>query len=90
MKPLIQELPEHYQVSSQDAELQRVLTLLAEDAEAALDFTLDQLFPSTASGWGLALWEDGLRHPPGGGADRGPAPGEGAGEGQRHRCQHAG
>ena len=57
MRPLIQELPEHYRTSPQDAELQRVLSLLAEQAEAGMTFTLDQLFPSTASGWGLALWE---------------------------------
>ena len=57
MRALIQELPAHYQGSPQDAELQRVLSLLAERAEADMDFTFRQLFPSTASGWGLALWE---------------------------------
>ena len=34
MRALIQELPAHYQDSPQDAELQRVLSLLAERAEA--------------------------------------------------------
>lgn len=57
MRSLIEHLPEHYRDSPQDAELQRVLSLLAERAEADMDFTLEQLFPSTASGWGLALWE---------------------------------
>lgn len=57
MKPFIQELPRHYGRSSQDAELQRVLELLAARAEADKEFTLEQLFPSTASGWGLELWE---------------------------------
>ena len=42
MRPLIQELPEHYRTSPQDAELQRVLSLLAEQAEAGMAFTLDQ------------------------------------------------
>lgn len=57
MKPLIEELPQHYQDSPPDAEIQRVLSLLVNQAERDLDFTLEQLFPSTASGWGLALWE---------------------------------
>lgn len=57
MKPLIEELPAHYRDSPQDAELQRVLTLLVDRLELDVDFTLAQLFPSTASGWGLALWE---------------------------------
>lgn len=63
MKPFIQELPRHYGRSPQDAELQRVLENMAARAEADKDFTLEQLFPSTASGWGLAIWEDayGLR-----------------------------
>ena len=63
MKPFIQELPRHYGRSPQDAELQRVLENMAARVEADKDFTLEQLFPSTASGWGLALWEDayGLR-----------------------------
>lgn len=67
MKPFIQELPRHYGRSPQDAELQRVLERMAARAEADKDFTLEQLFPSTASGWGLALWEEAysLRREPG-------------------------
>ena len=63
MKPFIQELPRHYGRSPQDTELQRVLELMVAQAEADKDFTLDQQFPSTASGWGLALLEEayGLR-----------------------------
>ena len=63
MKPFIQELPRHYGRRPQDAELQRVLENMAGRGEVDKDFTLEQLFPSTASGWGLALWEDayGLR-----------------------------
>ena len=63
MKPFIQELPRHYGRSPQDTELQRVLELMVAQAEADKDFTLEQLFPSTASGWGLTLWEEayGLR-----------------------------
>lgn len=57
MTPFIEQLPRHYRISTQDAELQRVLTALAERTRADLDFTLAQLIPSTASGWGLALWE---------------------------------
>ena len=34
MKPLIEELPRHYQRSAPDAELQRVLSLLVEQAQA--------------------------------------------------------
>lgn len=63
MKSFIQELPRHYGRSPQDGELQRVLEHMAARAEADRDFTLEQLFPSTASSWGLALWEKawGLR-----------------------------
>lgn len=57
MRPLIDELPRHYRRSEQDTELQRVLGLLADQTQADLDFTLEQLIPSTASGWGLELWE---------------------------------
>lgn len=57
MTPFIQELPRHYQRSPQDAELQRVLEHMSVQAEIDKDFSLEQLFPSTASGWGLALWE---------------------------------
>lgn len=67
MIPFIQELPRHYRRSPQDAELQRVLERMFTRAEADKDFTLEQLFPSTASGWGLDLWEAayGLRREPG-------------------------
>lgn len=58
MTPFIQELPRHYRRSPQDAELQRVLEWMAAQAEADKEFALEQLFPSTASGWGLAIWED--------------------------------
>ena len=40
MKPLIEELPRHYQRSAPDAELQRVLSLLVEQAQADEEFTL--------------------------------------------------
>lgn len=58
MRPLILELPEHYQASGPDAELQRALSRLVDQAQRDKDITLEQLFPSTASGWGLALWEE--------------------------------
>lgn len=58
MRPLVEELPRHYQRSPQDAELQRAMGALLDQAAADLDFTLKQLFPSTASGWGLDLWEE--------------------------------
>lgn len=54
---LITQLPRHYQRSPQDAELQRVLGLLTDQLRADKELTLRQLFPSTASGWGLELWE---------------------------------
>ena len=57
MKPLILELPDHYQRSPQDAELQRVYTELLQETEGDLNDTLEQLFPSTVHGWGLELWE---------------------------------
>lgn len=57
MTPLIEQLPAHYQRSPQDAELQRVLSLLADQLQADKELTLEQLYPSTASGWGLELWE---------------------------------
>jgi len=67
MMPFIQELPRHYRRSPQDAELQRVLENMAARAEADKAFTLAQLFPSTASSWGLELWEKayGLPREPG-------------------------
>lgn len=63
MRHFIQELPRHYGRSPQDTEIQRVLELMTARAETDMDFTLDQLFPSTASEWGLELWEQayGLR-----------------------------
>lgn len=54
---LITQLPQHYQISPQDAELQRVLGLLAGQLQADRELTLEQLFPSTVHGWGLELWE---------------------------------
>ena len=57
MTELIRELPRHYGRSPQDAELQRVLGLLADQLQADKELTLRQLHPSTASGWGLELWE---------------------------------
>lgn len=57
MTPLIQQLPAHYQRSPQDAALQRALEGVVRQAAEDLDVTLAQLFPSTASGWGLELWE---------------------------------
>lgn len=70
MKPLIEQLPRHYQASPQDTELQRALTALLEQVQADLDFTLEQLIPSTAGGWGLDLWEEAY------GIPRDPAFGE--------------
>ena len=57
MTELIRELPRHSGRSLQDAELQRVLGLLAGQLQADRDLTLEQLHPSTAGGWGLELWE---------------------------------
>lgn len=57
MTELIRELPSHYGRSPQDAELQRVLGLLVDHLQADKELTLRQLYPSTASGWGLELWE---------------------------------
>lgn len=57
MTPIEQLLPALYRQTSEDTELQRVLTLMLEQAERDKDFTLEQLFPSTTSGWGLELWE---------------------------------
>lgn len=50
-------LPELYRRTPEDAELQRVLAWMMARVEQDKDFTLEQLFPSTASGWGLELWE---------------------------------
>ena len=57
MTPIEQLLPALYRQTSEDTELQRVLTLMLEQAERDKDVTLEQLFPSTTSGWGLELWE---------------------------------
>ena len=57
MISLMDELPRHYRRSPQDAELQRVLGLLMEQLRVDKELTLRQLCPSTASGWGLELWE---------------------------------
>ncbi|WP_294514120.1 putative phage tail protein [uncultured Intestinimonas sp.] len=57
MTPIEQLLPALYRQTPEDTELQRVLTLMLERAERDKDFTLEQLFPSTTSGWGLELWE---------------------------------
>ena len=51
MKPLIEELPRHYQRSAPDAVLQRVRSLLVEQAQAEEEFTLALLFPSTTRWW---------------------------------------
>ena len=40
MKPLIEQLPRHYQTSQQDAELQRALTVLLTQVQADLDLSL--------------------------------------------------
>ena len=69
MKSLIAQLPRHYQTSPQDTELQRALTTLLAQVQTDLDFTLKQLIPSTASGWGLALWEAAYGIRPQAGAD---------------------
>ena len=58
MRPLIEELPRHYQRSPQDTELQRALGTVLDRARADLELTVKQLIPSTASGWGLELWEE--------------------------------
>lgn len=57
MTPIEQLLPQLYRQTPEDAELQRVLTEMLARAERDKDFTLEQLFPSTTSGWGLELWE---------------------------------
>ena len=82
MKPLIEQLPRHYQTSQQDAELQRALTVLLTQVQADLDFTMKQLIPSTASGWG------GLRYPVPGRSGRGPAEEPGAGQAPGHGHNH--
>lgn len=53
---LMLKLPEFYR-SVPFAELQRVLGEMVRRAGEDVDFTLAQLQPQTASGWGLAMWE---------------------------------
>ena len=53
---LMLQLPEFYR-SVPFAELQRVLGEMVRRAGADVNFALAQLWPQTASGWGLALWE---------------------------------
>lgn len=53
---LMLQLPEFYR-SVPMAELQRVLGEMCRQAGADLELTLRQLWPQTASGWGLELWE---------------------------------
>ena len=50
-------LPEFYR-SVPFGELERVLGDALSKAGADLDLTLEQLWPASASGWGLALWEN--------------------------------
>lgn len=57
MRDFSEQLPPFYTQTRPAAELQRVLTEMAARAERDRDFTLEQLFPSTVSGWGLELWE---------------------------------
>lgn len=53
---LMLQLPDFYR-SVPFAELQRVLGEMVRRASADLDFAMAQLWPQTASGWGLELWE---------------------------------
>lgn len=53
---LMLQLPEFYRGAS-FAELQRVLGEMCRRAGEDLEAVLDQLWPQTASGWGLELWE---------------------------------
>lgn len=57
MRSLASMLPGFLTDTPQDRELQRVLGLAVEGLAQDKDLTLEQLFPSTASGWGLELWE---------------------------------
>ena len=57
MTPIEQLLPALYRQTPEDTELHRVLLDMLARAERDKDFTLEQLFPSTTSGWGLELWE---------------------------------
>lgn len=51
-------LPAFYLLTTQHAELQRVIFNVLRRADNDMAFTLRQLFPSTASGWGLDIWEE--------------------------------
>lgn len=53
---LMLQLPDFYR-SVPFAELQRVLGEMVRRAGEDVDFTMAQLWPQTASGWGLAMWE---------------------------------
>lgn len=53
---LIPQLPEFYR-SIPFSELQRVLGETCRRAGSDLEFTFQQFWPQTASGWGLELWE---------------------------------
>lgn len=57
MTPLEQLLPALYRTTPQDRELQRVLLDMVAKVAADQDTTIAQLFPSTADGRGLELWE---------------------------------
>lgn len=50
-------LPNYYQSSAPVRELQRAIGTLVTQAGADKDFALQQLWPQTASGWGLEQWE---------------------------------
>ena len=58
MNELMLRLPECYQNSVQVRELERILGNMTGGAADAVEETLDQLFPQTAYGWGLRLWEE--------------------------------
>lgn len=58
MMDLMAMLPPHYTPPEEFAELERVMGLMVAQAQADKDLTLDQLFATTASGWGLQLWEE--------------------------------
>ena len=53
---LMLQLPEFYRCPP-FCELQRVLGEMVRRATEDVDFTMAQLWPQTASGWGLELWE---------------------------------
>ena len=53
---LMLQLPDFYR-SAPFCELQRILGEMVRRASVDVDFTMAQLWPQTASGWGLDLWE---------------------------------